>query len=388
MSLRFVIDARHVQDFGIGTYIRNLVRALGAIDSENQYTLVCLQGDATKFTGLAPNFRTADYSHTDAEKIDHAAFPAFLRRLRPDLTHIPINRVPLLMRQPYVVTVHDMSRQLFAGTGLRNQLSLYRARRGLLRASKVITVSSATRRSIETVLQIPHDHVRRIYNAPDPRFAEHAMPADSRAAGPGAWEHERQRILQRYQVDYPYVLYAGNIRPQKNLPRLIEAFSVLRAELAGHEQYENLRLVIIGDEITQHPEVRRAASQSRLGNSVRFLGHVPFDTLRAFYESAAVFAFPSLHEGFGLPPLEAMACGTPVVTSNCSSLPEVVGEAAVQVNPENVFEIARGLQEVLTDGMLRSALIGAGYQQARRFSWERTAQQVLETYLEAVQNAR
>lgn len=388
MSLGFVIDARHIQDFGIGTYIRNLVRALGAIDRENQYTLVCLQGEATKFTGLAPNFRTADYWHSDLEKVDHFAFPAFIRSLRADLCHIPINRVPLLMPRPYVVTVHDMSRQLFAGTGFRNQLSLYRARRGLLRAAKVITVSSSTRRSIESVLQIPHDHVRRIYNAPDPRFAEHAMPADARAAGPGAWEHERQRILQRYQVDYPYVLYAGNIKPQKNIPRLIEAFSVLRSELAEDARYEKLRLVIIGDEITQHPEVRRAASQARLGNLVRFLGHVPFDTLRAFYESAAVFAFPSLHEGFGLPPLEAMACGTPVVTSNCSSLPEVVGEAAVQVNPENVFEIARGLHEVLTDDALRAALVGAGYQQARRFSWERTAQQVLETYLEAVQASR
>jgi glycosyltransferase involved in cell wall biosynthesis len=209
------------------------------------------------------------------------------------------------------------------------------------------------------------------------------MPADARAAGPGAWEHERQRILQRYQVDYPYVLYAGNIKPQKNIPRLIEAFSVLRSELAGYDDYEALRLVIIGDEISRHPEVRRAASQTRLGPLVRFLGHVPFDTLRTFYESAAVFAFPSLDEGFGLPPLEAMACGTPVVTSNCSSLPEVVGDAAVQVNPDNVFEIARGLREVLTDAAMRERLVAAGYEQARRFSWERTASRVLETYLEA-----
>jgi glycosyltransferase involved in cell wall biosynthesis len=383
VSLRFVLDARHIQDFGIGTYIRNLVRALGTIDRVNQYLLVCLQGDATRFTALAPNFRTVDYWHSDSEKVDHFAFPAFLRRISADLYHIPLNRVPLFMPRPYVVTVHDMSRQLFAGTGWRNQLSLHRARRGLMRAAKVITVSSSTRRSIEAVLQVPHDHIRRIYNAPDPRFAEHGMPADARAAGPGAWEHERQRILQRYQVDYPYVLYAGNIKPQKNIPRLIEAFSVLRSELAGYDDYEALRLVIIGDEISRHPEVRRAASQTRLGPLVRFLGHVPFDTLRAFYESAAVFAFPSLHEGFGLPPLEAMACGTPVVTSNCSSLPEVVGDAAVQVNPDNVFEIARGLREVLTDAAMRERLVAAGYEQARRFSWERTASRVLETYLEA-----
>jgi glycosyltransferase involved in cell wall biosynthesis len=384
VPLRIVIDARHHKDFGIGTYIRNLVAALGRIDADNQYTLVCAQGAARDFKALPPNFQVLPYWHTDIERIDHFAFPAFLRRLRAHLHHIPLNRVPVLMPRPYVVTVHDMSRQLYSGTGLRNQISLYHARRSLLRAARVITVSSATRRSIESVLNIPHGHIRRIYNAPDPHYAEHAMPADSRAAGPGAGEHERLRILQRYQVDYPYVLYAGKISVQKNLRRLIEAFAVLRNSLPPEPKFQALRLVIIGDEISQHPEVRRAVTSARLGQTVRFLGHVPPDTLRAFYESAELFAFPSLHEGFGLPPLEAMACGTPVVTSNCSSLPEVVGDAAIQVNPENVFEIARGMQEVLTDPPLRAALVAAGHAQVAKFSWERTARQVLETYLESV----
>jgi len=386
VAIRIVIDARHVQDFGIGTYIRNLVEALAKIDAENQYTLVCLPSEKHKLPKLPANFQQSMYWHRDIEKVDHFAFPAYLRGLRADLCHIPLNRVPFFMPRPYVVTVHDMSRQLFGGDGLRNQISLSHARRSLLRAARVITVSSATRRSIETVLSIPHDHIRRIYNAPDPRFASHDVPADSRAAGPGAWEHERRRLLQRYQIDFPYVLYAGKIHKTKNLPRLIEAFSVLRSEIAGEpggERLEKLRLVIIGDEISQHPEVRRAAVQARLGPLVRFLGYVPFDTLRAFYESAELFAFPSLHEGFGLPPLEAMACGTPVVTSNCSSLPEVVGNAAIMVNPENVFEIARAMKDVLTGPDLRARLIAAGNEQVRRFSWERTARQVLETYLES-----
>lgn len=384
VSLRIVLDARHHRDFGIGTYIRNLVEALGKVDLVNRYTLVCPHSERASFNGLPASFETVAYWHTDSERIDHFAFPAFLRRLRADLYHIPLNRVPVFMPRPYVVTVHDMSRQLYSGEGLRNQISLYHARRSLLRAARVITVSSATRRSIESVLSIPHDHIRRIYNAPDPRFAEHAMPADARAAGPGAWDHERLRILQRYQVDYPYVLYAGKISLQKNLRRLIEAFAVLRNALPPEPKFQALRLVIIGDEISQHPEVRRAVTSARLGQMVRFLGHVPFDTLRAFYESAELFAFPSLHEGFGLPPLEAMACGTPVVTSSCSSLPEVVGDAAVQVNPENVFEIARGMQEVLTDSGLREALVIAGRLQAAKFSWERTARQVMETYSEGV----
>jgi glycosyltransferase involved in cell wall biosynthesis len=116
---------------------------------------------------------------------------------------------------------------------------------------------------------------------------------------------------------------------------------------------------------------------------VRFLGFVPFDTLRVFLPTAAAFVFPSLYEGFGLPPLEAMASGTPVVTSNVSSLPEVVGDAAMLVNPENVFDIARGIREVLLDDELRAGLIRRGREQAARFSWERTARQVLEIYQEA-----
>lgn len=377
MPLRIVFDARHLNDFGIGTYIRNLLGGLGSIDRENRYFVVCLPAQRPLLPPLPNNFRCVPYRRTDAETADHIAFPAFLRRLTADLHHIPLNRVPWFMPMPYVVTVHDMSRQLLAGTGWRNQMSLYRARRGLLRASRVIAVSGATRRNAENVMGIPHEKIRRIYNAPDPRFYDVPSPEEMEAR-----DRERIRVLERYQVTYPFVLYAGNIRPQKNLPRLIEAFAVLCGELVDHPRFSHLRLIVIGDEISQYPAVRRAAAQSRAGQAIRFLGYVPFETLRAFYESAEVFAFPSLHEGFGLPPLEAMACGTPVVTSNVSSLPEVVGDAAIKVSPDNVFEIARGLKDVLLDGQLRQDLVDKGLVQAHKFSWERTARQVLDTYLE------
>jgi glycosyltransferase involved in cell wall biosynthesis len=141
--------------------------------------------------------------------------------------------------------------------------------------------------------------------------------------------------------------------------------------------------VIIGDTISQYPAVRQAVIKSRVEQVVRFLGFVPFETLRCFYESAAAFVFPSRYEGFGLPPLEAMACGSPVITSNVSSLPEVVGDAAVLVNPENVFDIARGIRDVLLNEHLREEMVRRGREQAARFSWERTARQVLEIYNEA-----
>jgi glycosyltransferase involved in cell wall biosynthesis len=290
-----------------------------------------------------------------------------LRRFWPDVCHIPLNAVPLFLPKPFVVTVHDMSSLLFEDAGGRpKRFRLYQYRRGLRRAAKVIAVSNATRRDIEDLFGLPAAKISQIYNAPDPRFLEN---------GPHPGVEEHQTLLERYHV--------GTIRPQKNIPRLVEAFAVLRGDLEDDPNYKDLRLIIIGDEISRHPAVRRTVIQTRMQPYVRFLGFVPFDKLRTFYSAAAAFVFPSLYEGFGLPPLEAMASGTPVITSNISSLPEVAGSAAVLVNPENVFEIAKGIREALTKPGLRSALIQKGLQQARRFSWEDTARQVLAIYYEA-----
>jgi glycosyltransferase involved in cell wall biosynthesis len=382
--LKIVIDVRRIRDFGIGTYIRNLVHALAHIDSTNRYVLVTYPGEARAFAGLPSHFEVATYAGSDERPKDNVAFPWFLRRFSADLYHIPLNRVPAWMPKPYVVTIHDMASLLYAEQkGIRADLHRWRFRRGLQRADRVIAVSASTRRDVQNYLGIPAERVRLVYNAPDPEFSKHGHAADARAAGPQTEERERQRVLERYQINYPFLLYAGNIRPQKNIPRLVEAFAVAHQELASHPVYKDLRLIIIGDEIARNPAVRRAILHSRVENRARFLGFVPFDTLRAFYASAAAFVFPSLYEGFGLPPLEAMATGTPVITSNVGSLPEAVGDAAMLVNPENVFDIARGIREVLLDAELRASLIRRGTERVARFSWERTAREVLEIYQEA-----
>jgi len=381
--LKIVIDARRIRDFGIGTYIRNLIYALAKVDQENQYVLVASSTDAPLLSGLPPQFEVATYNRDDTSGIENVTFPLFLRRFSANVYHIPLNRVPLFMLRPYVVTIHDMASLLFdRQSGVNTSMRRFRFRKGLLGAAKVMAVSAATRRDVVHTLGIPAERVRLVYGAPAPEFFRHGRAADARAAGPQTEERERRRILERYQITYPFLLYAGNIRPQKNIPRLVEAFAVVRNELAQHPAYSDLRLIIIGDQIARNPAVRRAVIHSRVENCARFLGFVPFDTLRIFYECAAVFVFPSLYEGFGLPPLEAMASGTPVVTSNVSSLPEAVGDAAVLVNPENVFDIARGIREVLLDDNLRQRLIIKGKEQAARFSWERTGRDVLEIYEE------
>ena len=142
------------------------------------------------------------------------------------------------------------------------------------------------------------------------------------------------------------------------------------------------KLIIIGDEVSKHPDLRRAVVKGRVQNDVRFLGFVPIEVLRIFYDKAKIFVFPSLYEGFGLPPLEAMAHGTPVVTSNTSSIPEVVGNAAVMVNPENVFEIMKALHRVLLDQNMREKLKARGVEQARKFSWDDSVRRMLEVYRE------
>ncbi len=371
--MHIVIDGRRYHDFGIGTYVRNLTRALARLDQKNRYTLIVRPGDAENITSLGPNFATAVYDRTDTEILHNVTFPYFLRSFKADLFHIPLNSVAWWMPKPYVVTIHDMSTLLYPvhARDIRRTIQEERYRRGALRAARVITVSHSTRRDIENVLHVPSDRIRTIYSAPDPAFVD----------GDGAQEPDRQ-VLDRYSIHYPFILYAGTIRAQKNIPRLIEAFAVLRSDLEHRPEFRDLRLIIIGDELSRYPAVRRAAAATRMEHLVRFLGFVPLETLRVFYRAASVFAFPSLYEGFGLAPLEAMACGTPVVASDLPSLVEAVGEAAELVSPDNVFDIARGLREVLLDSERRARLRAAGLAQSRRFDWGATAREVLTVYQE------
>jgi glycosyltransferase involved in cell wall biosynthesis len=359
------------------------VQALAAAGTDHHYYLICPPDDVRQFAGLPANFEIVTYARRDSARLDHLALPRLIRRLRPDVTHIPFHRVPLFLEKPYAVTIHDLSSIFYdESPRLLHAAHRFRLRRGLERADGIIAVSGATQRDVLNLVPRTADRIRLIYNAPDTMFLDRRLSESPGAGAAQNLSRERHRILERYQIRYPFLLYAGSIRPQKNIPRLIEAFAVARAGLANHAGYRDLRLIIIGDEISRHPDVRRAVIHSRVEDSVRFLGFIPFETLRVFHELATAFVFPSLYEGFGLPPLEAMASGVPVIASAVSSLPEVVGGAAMLVNPENVFDIARGITEVLLNDMLREELIRKGRKQAANFSWARTAEAVLKLYAE------
>jgi glycosyltransferase involved in cell wall biosynthesis len=377
--VKVAIDIRRMTEFGIGTYIRNVVRTLARLDLDSKYFLIGSPAKVAECGSLPPNFQSVELMGRDDSLKGNLEFRAIVRRLQCDVVHIPhLFWIPRGLGCPYVLTVHDLLEHMYGSrnaSALRRSLHFYLTRRVLRKAARVIAVSQFTKNEIEKLLSIPDNRIEVVYNAIDERFLHgHASPAD------------RELIAQRYLVNYPFILYAGAIRPHKNVVRIIEAFSALKNELLKEtqkeQQYLDLKLIIIGDDLSGHPRVRRTVVRSGVQNDVRFLGFVPIDVLRIFYDVAKVFVFPSLYEGFGLPPLEAMAHGTPVVTSNTSSLPEVAGNAALLVNPENVFEIRRGLQRVLLDSTLRERMKKLGYEQAQRFSWTTSVSRILEIYRE------
>jgi glycosyltransferase involved in cell wall biosynthesis len=364
-----------MNEFGVGTYTRNIVRALGRLDHSNEYVLIGSPQKVIEIGPLPSNFQTAALLEDDKTAKGYFEFRAILKHQHCDLAHIPhLFSIPRNLPCPYVMTVHDVFEHMYRardGSSLRRLLHFNLTRRVLKGAARILAVSRYTRSELENLFGILGPRIEVVYNAIDERFLRgHASDQD------------REVLAERYRVTYPFLLYAGRISPHKNLVRIIEAFSALKAELEKEGQFSDLKLIIIGDELSKHPDLRRTVIRGGVQNDVRFMGFVPIEMLRVFYDAAKIFVFPSLYEGFGLPPLEAMAHGTPVVTSNTSSLPEVVGNAAVLVNPENVFEIMRALHRVLLDPEIREKLKLRGYEQVKKFSWDASAQQIVGVYEE------
>ena len=371
--MRVALDIRRMTDFGVGTYTRNVVRAIGRIDTSNEYFLIGPPAKVAEMGPLPPNFVTVPFALPDTTVKGYLESRAALNKLQCDLVHVPhLFWMPRFLNCPYVVTVHDLFDHMArtrGRSGLRRSLHFHLTGRVLKGAARIFAVSNFTKNEISAIFKIRPSRIEVIYNAIDERFLHgHTTETD------------RRLLQQRYQINYPFLLYAGRISPHKNLVRIIEAFSALRAELEKEGKYPDLKLIIIGDELSKNPDLRRTVIRGGVQNDVRFLGFVPIDVLRIFYDAAKLFVFPSLYEGFGLPPLEAMAHGTPVLASNTSSLPEVVGNAAVLVNPENVFEIMRAMHRVLCDQGLRERMKRRCYEQVKKFSWDVAAQLLIHSY--------
>jgi glycosyltransferase involved in cell wall biosynthesis len=373
--MRVAIDIRRAGDFGIGTYIRNIINQFARAGDDTEYLLIGQRSHLQEFDPLPENFTLLDYPSEPGSFHTHLHLPYLLHKRGVDLLHMPWFYAPAVVPSRLVITVHDLTDILTPPPGISATFQAGRmhfARRALTRADRIMAVSHSTKRDVSRSFDVPEEKIEVVYDALDERFVREPMPEGA------------DRILERHAVLDPFVLYAGNIKPQKNLPRLIEAFAVAKADLRDHPRYANLKLLLIGDSAEEHSDLRRAVLRSRVQGDVRFLGFVPHPVLRVFYSRASAFLFPSLYEGFGLPPLEAMAHGAPVLTSSVSSLPEVFSHAALLANPENIFEIARGIRQLLTEDVLRETLVRRGYELVQKYSWERSAEQVREIYRSVV----
>jgi glycosyltransferase involved in cell wall biosynthesis len=361
---------------GIGRYALELLRALAALPGGPEIVLLTTE--------------RADH-HGLWDAFDHHALPGCrqlpglitagnlalswaARRCRLDLIHDPNGIAPLLgpaAGARRVVTVHDVF--AYVCPEAHNRLDNWRYHlmlpHALARADMVLTDSDHSRRDIVRYLAVAAARIQVIPCGVDPRFTP-VPDGDSQRA-----------VLERYGITRPYLLYVGGINARKNIAQLFEAFSRLLA------RYPDLTLVVGGKRQWQTGAIDATFHRLNLSNHVHFTGYVADADLPALYSAAELFIFPSLYEGFGLPPLEAMACGVPAITSNAASLPEVVGDAALTVDPYAVDDLAAAIERALTDEGLRADLRRRGLERAAGFTWPRAATETLAVYEHVLQRA-
>ncbi len=367
--MRIAIDAHSVGTglAGNETYIANLIEALVELDTTNSYTLYVTKREAVeRYRARWPHVTLRQtLPHSPLVRVP-LTLVVELRRHPVDLLHVQYTAPPFAPC-PVVATIHDLSFEHLPETFHRRSRTQLRltVRRTARRAAQIIVPSEHTRRDIIETYGLEPERVSSIPLAAAPHFA------------PVADEGERARVRRRYGIEDEHILALGSIQPRKNLARLIRAYAGLRRARA---QAKLPQLVIAGRKAWLYEETLRALDESGEQERIILTGYVPEADLPALYSSALCFVYPSIFEGFGLPPLEAMACGTPVITGDRTSLPEVVGDAGLLVNPFDEEAIAEAIARVIDDRNLRATLRQRGLERARRFSWRATAQLTLAAY--------
>jgi len=367
--LRIAIDAHSVgaKLGGNESYAINLIEALAQIDRTNDYTLYVTTNEAhDRFQNRWPNFKVrSTLPHTPLIRIP-LTLSAELRKNPVDVLHVQFTAPPFCPC-PVVVSIHDLSFEHLPQTFNRRSRTQLRltVRHSARRAARILSLSEHTRRDIIETYGINEDHVDAIPLA----APEHFAPVRDYA--------ELQRVRHNYGIDGDYILSVGSIQPRKNLARLIKAFASLR----GDGSIANLpKLVLAGKCAWLYDETLRALEESGTKEAVVVTGYVPEEDLPALYSGALCFVYPSYFEGFGLPPLEAMKCGAPVIVGNRTSLPEVVGDAALLVDPFDVEAIGAAIKRLINDSELRRELSIKGQKRASAFNWLDTARRTLAVY--------
>ena len=370
---RIGIDARFYGSIGkgLGRYTQKLIEHLEKIDSENQYFVFLRRENFEEYVPSRPNFQKvlADYQwYSFAEQL---FFPKLLNSYKLDLMHFPHFNVPILYFRKFVITIHDLillhfptkhastlSPSLYWLKFLAYRLVIWS---GIIRSQRIIAVSEFTKKDILSQYSIAKNKIVVTYEACEKNVSNSSqLPA---------------QILEKYGIMKPYLLYVGNAYPHKNLERLVLAFAQVLAKS------QDLHLVLVGKQDYFYARLRAQVEKQKIANVI-FPGFVADQDLSAVYAQALLYVFPSLYEGFGLPPLEAMEEGVPVICSVATCLPEVLGQAAFFINASEEAAITKAILQVAGDENLRKDLISKGFEQVKKYSWDKMAGETLEIYLE------
>lgn len=374
--VRIAIDFRSTigQPAGIGRFTNNLVKQIALLDSRNKYILYSFypkmpNKEIKEFIKKHPNLSLK--THPVPGRVmrylwDYFKIPIEFSIGEVDIIHIMDFLIPKIKKARLIVTVHDISSILFPQWHTRYTRRWVKDRIHLAKenAHKIIVDSVHTKKDLVQRLDVSEDLITVIYGGVGEQF----QPIKNQGV--------LNRVRERYNIKDKYLLFLGTLEPRKNIPGLIKAFHKIK------NGFLNYQLVIAGKRGWKFQEIFKTVGELRLEDKVIFTGYLPEEDTPSLYSGAQAFVYPTLYEGFGFPPLEAMACGTPVITSNLSSLPEVMGEAGILIDPNNIDELSRAIESVLSNEDLKRELRAKGLRQAAKFSWKRCAQETLKVYQE------
>lgn len=367
IDCRTILDSKLETKAGVGHYTYHLVDSLLKCDNKNEYFLFFDRSfKDTKYfkrdNSTVKYFPFIQYKKFLPFAYSHLLVAAFLGRQWLDVYHSPAYTIPLTYTKSAVVTVHDLAiyhqaKWFPKGQKFATKISVPTS---VKKAKKIIAVSESTKRDINKFLKIPAHKIKVIYEGIDKRVKKNL------------------KVKEKFGIKNKFIFFLGTLEPRKNIVGLIKAFNKLR----GTSIYKNYQLVIAGAKGWLFKDIFETVKDLKLSKKVIFTDYVSQEDKIGLLDAASLFVFPSFYEGFGLPVLEAMRQGTPVICSNITSLPEVAGQAAILVNPYKIKDISQAIQKVLTDRKLYNQLLGAGFEQAKRFAWEKCARETLKIYEE------
>ena len=369
------IDARMYgyEQTGIGNYIRHLLEFIFELDKENNYVIFLMSEEFDDFELPNERIKKVKVSAKWYGWKEQLLFPFQLYKENLDLMHFTHFNSPILYFKRSIVTIHDITPYFFPGHKMRSIIRKIGFKAvffsSVKKASKVISVSENTKNDIANYFKIKKNKINVIYEGADSQFK---VITDNQ---------KLVEIKKRYNIIKPFIFYTGVWRNHKNLVGLIKAFSILK------NKYKlDYQLVLGGKEDPYYPEVRETWEKLRLENEIIRTGFIDQKDLPLFYNIAEAFIIPSFYEGFGLIGLESMACGTPVVSSNTTSLPEILGDATIYFDPNNPKEMAEKIKLVLTDKKLYNELTEKGFKQIEKYNWKKMGEETMDLYGKVLEN--